>query len=335
MDNAKRFKGFLKSKMFTLLLMLAFLVLLFTLWAPLVGNQFLTGVNFFSILDSLVVTSFLAIGAGCLMVSGNLDLSASAVGAFGGVLIAVCIKSWALPWPLAILLTLAACAAIGALNGALVNVFNFQPFIATMAMAAVIKGLMYFVSLDPTTGNATTVNFSQAALTFIGSYKIFGTIPFTVVIMLAAFLLYGLMLNKTKFGMSIYLVGGNRSASRLTGISPKKISYILFANSAMLAGVSGIIMAARTRQGNLNALTANQFTGLTAAILGGISFGGGNGGMGGAFVGLLILNTFNKGTTVVKFDTYWTTVLSGLLLLVALTLDYFGLKRAQKIVRLK
>jgi ribose/xylose/arabinose/galactoside ABC-type transport system permease subunit len=328
-------KKFFKSKMFTLLLMLAFLVLLFTVWAPIIGNQFLIAANLLSILDSLVVTSFLALGAGCLMVSGNIDLSTASIGAFGGVFIAVVTKYWAAPWFFAIPLTLAVCASIGVVNAVLVNEFHFQPFIATMAMASVVKGLMMFVSVDPATGAANTVNFSSPALSFIGSYKIWNFVPFTIIIMLAAFLVYGLMLNKTKFGMSIYLVGGNPNAARLTGISPKKVSYILFSNSAMLGGVSGIIMAARTKQGNLSALMSNQFTGLTAAILGGISFGGGSGGMGGAFVGLLILNTFNKGTTVVKFDTYWTTVLSGALLLIALTIDFFSQKRAKRILGLK
>jgi ribose/xylose/arabinose/galactoside ABC-type transport system permease subunit len=320
--------------MLTLLIMLVFLIVLFTIWSKLVGNNFFSGETFVSIVDSLVVTSFLAIGAGALMVSGNIDLSTSSIGAFGGVFVAVAIKVWLLPWPIAIVLTIIACGAFGAINAALVNEFHFQPFIATMAMASVVKGLMMWVSVDPGTGAATTVNFNSKALTFIGSYKIGGIIPFTIIIMLIAFVVYGLMLNKTQFGMQIYLVGGNPFASRLAGINPKKISYFLFTNCAALGGVSGIIMAARTKQGNLNALMTNQFTGLTAAILGGISFGGGTGGMGGAFVGLLILNTFNKGTTVVRFDTYWTTVMTGLLLLAALTIDFFSLRRAQKKVGL-
>jgi ribose/xylose/arabinose/galactoside ABC-type transport system permease subunit len=313
--------------MFNLLIMLLVLIIIFSVWAPIIGNRFLSADNFLSIIDSIVVTSFLAIGAGALMVSGNIDLSSSAVGAFSGVLVAVCTRFWNWPWVPSILLTLVAAAAFGAINGVLVNEFRFQPFIATLAMASVIKGLMMFVSTDPATGSSTTVNFNSAALSFIGSYKIAGKLPFTIIIMLACFIFYGLLLNKTKFGMSIYLVGGNPHAARLTGINPKKVSYILFTNSALLGGVSGIIMAARTKQGSLNALLSNQFTGLTAAILGGISFGGGTGGMGGCFVGLCILNTFSKGTTVVKFSTYWTSVLSGMLLLIALTIDYFSAKR--------
>jgi ribose/xylose/arabinose/galactoside ABC-type transport system permease subunit len=87
-------------------------------------------------------------------------------------------------------------------------------------------------------------------------------------------------------------------------------------------------------QGSLNALANNQFTGLTAAILGGVSFGGGTGNMAGVFVGLLVLNTFDKGTTIVRFSSYWTTAFTGLLLLIALTMDYLNTRRAGKSVGL-
>jgi ribose/xylose/arabinose/galactoside ABC-type transport system permease subunit len=87
---------------------------------------------------------------------------------------------------------------------------------------------------------------------------------------------------------------------------------------------------ARTGQANQLALSANMFTGLTAAILGGISFGGGSGGMAGVFVGLLILNTFSKGMAIVNFDAYWVTVLTGLVLIAALSFDFSSTRKLNK-----
>ena len=98
----------------------------------------------------------------------------------------------------------------------------------------------------------------------------------------------------------------------------------------MLCGIGGIFNACRLSQGALTALTTNQFTGLTAAILGGISFGGGVGGMGGAFVGLLILNTFQIGMSFVGVNPFWVNVFSGVLLLVALALDFIAMSRKSK-----
>ncbi|NLB30019.1 MAG: ABC transporter permease [Clostridiales bacterium] len=333
MQQQSAFRKFLGSKMMTLLIMLAVLIAIFTIWSEAVGNSFLRLSTLVTILSSIVVTSFLAVGASFLMVSGNIDLSASSIGAFGGMFTAAAIFYWHFPWWLAIILALVCCGAFGAFNAVLVNEFRFQPFIATMAMSSVIKGIMMFVSIDQNAANptATTINFTNKAISWIGSYQIFGKIPFTIIFTLLAFIIYGVILSKTRFGMKVYLVGGNPMAANLVGINPKKISYTLFINSAVLGGVSGVMLTCRTLQGNAQALMSNMFTGLTAAMLGGISFGGGSGGMGGAFVGMLILNTFTQGMATVNFSPYWTTILSGLLLIFALTLDILNQRRVMKV----
>jgi ribose/xylose/arabinose/galactoside ABC-type transport system permease subunit len=94
--------------------------------------------------------------------------------------------------------------------------------------------------------------------------------------------------------------------------------------------LAGLIYTSRVKQGSLSALATDQFTGLTAAILGGISFGGGSGGMGGAFIGLLVIKTFNKGMTIIGASSYVTNVLSGALLLAALSFDYYSQRRQRK-----
>ena len=337
MNINKALHSFLKSKLFVLLVLLIGIFIVFSVWALLVGANFMKLDIFLTIADSMIVTSFLAIGAGCLMVSGRLDLSAARSGMFAGVFVAVGIRYWGVPaaiglLPGTLLLIvggLICCGIFGIVNSTLINVFNFQPFIATMAMASVIDGLTRVVAVDPVSKVATSVNASNEVTVFIGTAKIAG-IPFMYLFVIAAFIIYGLMLSKTKFGMKMYLVGGNPAAAQLCGISPRKISYILYINSAMLAGVSGITLMSRIKQGGLDSMNQHQFTGLTAAILGGISFGGGSGTMAGVFVGILILNTFTKGTTVVRFNPYWTSVLSGALLLTALTMDYFSTVRARR-----
>lgn len=333
MQKESGFRKFLGSKMMTLLLILVILIVIFTVWSAAIGNNFFQINTLLTILSSIVVTSFLAVGAAFLMVGGNIDLSAASIGAFGGMFTAAAIFYWHFPWWVAILLALVCCGVFGAINAVLVNEFRFQAFIATLAMSSVIKGLMMFVSIDQRAAvpTATTINFTNDAIKWIGSYYIFGKIPFTIIFTLIAFIVYGIILSKTRFGMKVYLCGGNPMAARLVGINVKKISYILFINSAVLGGFSGVMLTCRTLQGNALALQSNMFTGLTAAMLGGISFGGGSGGMGGAFVGMLILNTFTQGMATVNFSPYWTTVLSGLLLIFALTLDHVNQRRVMKV----
>jgi ribose/xylose/arabinose/galactoside ABC-type transport system permease subunit len=176
-----------------------------------------------------------------------------------------------------------------------------------------------------------TVNIKDPAIVWIGTGKIADFLPVTIIIALVAILIYGIVLAKTKFGRSIYLCGGNRQAARLAGLNPRRLSYLLFANSGMLGALAGILYAGRLKVGNLTGTNTYAFPAITAAILGGISFGGGSGGMLGCFIGLLIINGFNNGLTVLGVTPYWQSVASGLLLLLALTFDYISTKNAKKI----
>jgi ribose/xylose/arabinose/galactoside ABC-type transport system permease subunit len=327
----KYIRPLISHKVFSLVLILLAMIVLFTIWSAAEGGQFFKASTLRNVLSSIVLSAFLSIGAGCLLISGNLDLSQAAVGAFGGMILATSIASWHLPWYVGIILVLVFCALLGSVNALLVNKYRFPAFIATLAMASMAKGLMYlFSSVGREGGVAANVAVSNnAALDFIGKGTV-GPVPFSVIVMLIFFLFYGILISKTKFGIKVMLMGGNPAAAHLAGINSKRISFILFMNAAVLGGVAGIFNTARLGQGALLALTTNQFTGITAAILGGISFGGGAGGMGGAFVGLLILNTFQIGMGVVGVNPYWVNVFSGIILLVALATDFIAQKRAGK-----
>ena len=329
-----KFKVFLKSKLFTLLAIWVFLIILFTVWAGAMDATFLTLTTLVEIGDLLILSSFLAVGAGFLMVSGNLDLSSSAIGAFSSIVVAAAMKYWGFhPIP-AIITAIVAATVFGLINGVLVNEFRFQPFIATMAMASVIRGVAQWISVEPGKVVPGPVNIRHELVRNITTGKLFGEFPYMLLLAIVIFIIYGLILAKSKFGMQVYLVGGNPQAARLSGISPRKMKYILFGNSGFLAGICGVIYYGRSNQGSLNALMNNQFTGLTAAILGGVSFGGGSGNLAGVFIGLVVLNTFTKGTTIVRFSNYWSTVFVGILLLLALTMDYLSLRSANKSVGL-
>ena len=333
MENFTRvstFKKAIRSKAFPLLVLLVIMIILFAALAPLNDANFLTPRTFISILRDLSVPGFLAIGAGCLMVSGGIDLSQATVGAMTGVILAVSISWWGLPWYGALILALVLSALIGVINAILVNELNMMPFIATMAMSTVTRAIMMLIATDQTGQMQGTINYNNPILTTIGNYEIGGFLPATILVMLAAFIIYGLLLSKTKMGRSIYLIGGNPTAARLAGIKAKKTFYFPYITCSLMGGLSGIIYSCRVKQGSLLALSNDQFTGLTAAILGGISFGGGSGGMGGAFVGLLVIKTFNKGMTIIGASSYVTNVLSGALLLAALTFDYFSQRRQRK-----
>lgn len=323
-------KRLLRSQGFTLFVLLIVLIGIFTLAASFTGAKFFSMRTLMSIMQDLAVPAFLAIGAGCLILSGGIDISVSAVGAMSGIILSAGISWWGLPWYIAVLVTLVFAAVVGFLNAFFINELGMQPFIATMAMNAIVKALMLVAATNKADGVMySTINFVCEPLKMITTYKI-GPIPVSVIILVIAFLVYGIMLKCTKFGREIYMLGGNRSCAQLCGVNARKISYILYINCSVLGAISGILYASRAMQGSLLALSGDQFTGLTAAVLGGISFMGGTGGMGGAFIGLLVLKTFNKGMLVCGASTYLTSVLSGALLIFALALDYFSRRRQAK-----
>ena len=329
----KRIRPLFEHKVFTLVVILIGLVILFTVWALIVGRNFFMAATFRNILNSIVLPSFLAIGAGCLLIGGHIDLSQASVGAFGGMVLATAVQSWGLPWFAGILVCLMLCAVFGALNATLVTVFRFPAFIATMAMASMANGLMYlFSSLGRDGGLAANVQITPVnqPLAFIGQALV-GPIPFGVIVMAVFMLVYGIILSKTKLGMKIVLMGGNPVSAKLSGINSTKLTFFLFINSAILGGVSGIFNTAKLGIGQLLALQTSQFSGITAAILGGISFGGGSGGMGGAFVGLLILQTFQIGMGTVGMNPFWVTTFTGCMLIIALAIDFLAQIRKNKV----
>lgn len=326
MEETSKLIKFIKSKTFMLLCMLVAMVAVFTVLSK---GSFLNPINVKNILNMMVLYMLFAVGEGLLIISGDMDLSPGYIGTMCGVFIAFALANTAIPAIILIIVSLLFGVVIGLLNALLVNEFGFQSFIATMATGSfIIKGLTYVIA------NGKTINIKDPIVLFIGTKTIFKVgafaVPVAIILSLVVMLVYGIILSKTQFGRSIYLCGGNRQAARLAGLNPKKLSYILFANSGFLGALAGIVLAGRLKSGNMNGTNTYAFPAITAAILGGISFGGGSGGMLGCFIGLLIINGFSNGLTVMQINPYWQSVASGVLLMLALTLDYVSAQRAKK-----
>ena len=334
MNNATSggfFKTLLQKKVFPLIILLIFEIILFSLWAHLRGSTFFAITTLRNILNNMTFAAFLTIGAGSLMLAGHMDLSASTIGAFCGIVTAWCVVH-SVPWFLAMIIAIAFGIGFGAFNAFIITRFRFPSFIATLGMSSVIRGLMYFFSsLGGGDSKAKNINFLNDTLYAIGNQKLISEFSICIVIMLVIYIAFAIIIAKTKFGTKVKMLGGNPVAANLAGIKAKGITFLLFIISGGMAGVAGTLFAAKMQQGSLQALSSAQFTGLTGAILGGISFGGGEGGLGGAFVGMLILNTFTIGMSVCNVNTNLATIFNGLLLIVALALDFFRQARRRRV----
>ncbi|MCQ2405913.1 MAG: ABC transporter permease [Oscillospiraceae bacterium] len=314
-------KKIVKKKEFTLVVLLLLINLVLGILGIIFKQPFFSMSTYKNILISLPNFAFLSIGAGCLLIGGNMDLAASTVGCFSGVIIAN-LYHLGVPWFLCIIIALIVSCIFGFIDGTLVTKYRMPAFIATLGVSYVVRGISYLFSAACAGGQAGNMNFKSEQIQWIAKYKPVAKLPVIIFIMFVLFIIYGILISKTRFGMKMKLVGGNPEAARLAGINSRKIAMILFINCNFCAGLAGWYNAAKTGQGALTALSTAQFTGLTAAIIGGISFGGGEGGMFGAFIGLLILQSFQVGMNILGINPYFYTTFSGLLLIIALGVDF-------------
>ena len=322
MENKKKLKlseMLLKSNSAILLLILIVVVIVFSV---LNGNYFSTQ-NATNIFYSATTVGLLAIGETFLIIGGHIDLSNSALAAMSGVMVALLIKS-GMPWPLAMLLVLLVGAVVGLINSTLANVFSIQPFIATLAVASICEGVGYIIS------DGRPIGVTNRSFINLGTYKLFGWIPVPVIILIVSFLVFGFILKKTTFGRKVYIIGGNAEAAHLAGINPKRISTVLYVLSSAIGALVGIILAARMHTGAPTAASGADIDAITAAVLGGVAFTGGKGTMVGCFIGLMIIQCFNTGLSVVGVSSFWQSVAKGLLLVFALVLDHFRMKTVSK-----
>jgi len=214
MENTNRLRKILTSKEFTLFVTLVAIVLLFGSITP--NGAFLKPRNIRSILDSMTIYTLFAVGGALVIISGNIDLSPSYVGAACGVLLAKLLND-GVPWYLVVPICLLMGAAFGVLNAVLINEFKIQSFIATLTTGTFIaKGLVYLIP------DGVTYQIKDPVVVWYSTGKIFGFVPITMIISIAIIVIFGIVLAKTRFGRSVYLIGGNANAARLAGLKPKK-----------------------------------------------------------------------------------------------------------------
>ena len=224
------------------------------------------------------------------------------------------------PIPLVVLIGL----LIGFLNGMGVNKLKLEPFIVTLSAMSIFRGLGYILC------GGKPVFISDKSFTDIGSRQVLGIFNLPVLVLILAFLVSAIVLSKTFFGRSVYVLGGNKYAARLAGLNPEKISTILFMISAGLSALGGGLLAARMQSSQPSSCSGLEFDAITASVLGGVAMSGGVGSVGGMILGVLILQCFNTGLIMAQVQVYWQTVARGLLLLIALAFDFYRRNKHQK-----
>lgn len=271
------------------------------------------------ILNQSVVYGVMAVGMTFVIITGGIDLSIGSLLACAGVAGAMVVQwggdpvwTWILlGWVLAVLL--GACS--GAIAGGLVTLFGIPPFIATLALMSTLRGL----------GNLATDGKPISPLpleySFLGRHQIYGAIPLSVALLIAVLVAGGLLLHHTRFGRHVRAIGGNEESARLSGVNVRRVKFLVYVISGVLAAVAGLVLSSRLGSGSPKVGVADELGVIAAVVVGGTSLSGGRGSIAGTFMGLLVVSVLNSGLTWIGVETFGQQVTLGLVILAAVLLD--------------
>ena len=310
-------------KKYAILLVLVGLVILFSCLTPF----FFTVQNLTNVFVQQSYVIIAAVGLSFVMISGGMDLSLGWQMSLVGVTTAVLMKNMGLPVWLSLVLCGLCGVALGLFNGVMTVSLKVHPLIVTLGTMTIFQGLSYTVA-----NQSVILNLPQS-YKFFGQGYLFGWMPVSVILMAAVVAVASFILNKTYFGRHIYAVGSNEDAAHLAGIKVKKIKLLVFSLCGFFVSIATTILFARTGSAAPATGPGVEFNCMTAAVLGGISFKGGDGKMWGLVTGVLILGILGNGMQLVGLNTYVQYIVKGAVLLAAVGFDTYQKAQAQKVKR--
>lgn len=296
------------------LILFAFLVLIAVFFTAK-DSRFLTTQNGLNILVNASVIGIVSLGQALALISGGFDLSVGGIVPLGSVTFALLVNSHH-GVLVSLILALAFGAALGLVNGLLIEKARINPLIATLGSLSVSGGLAL------TLANGVQVPFTDVSAGILTQKSLFG-INNQVWLFLGLAVLAFLVLRYTVYGRQLYAVGGNKQAARLAGIRVDLVTVSVYVASGALAALAGSVLASQLLTGSGTAGTDSGLQSITAVILGGASLAGGVGGVPGTVIGVLILGGLANGMAILQVPSFYQTMATGLVLLLAVGISQF------------
>lgn len=308
----EKVKGIDKNWMQTY--MLIFIVFGLGLIMSIASSNFLTATNLTNVLRQISINGILAIGMTVVCLTGGIDLSVGSIVAFSGIVAAGLLRDKGLPTIVVILIAVGIGALMGLYNGYFVAYWNAAPFVVTLSMMTIGRGMTYVYSKGRPISNLP-VSFLA-----IGKGSIAG-IPAPTIILIIVFILAMILLNKLKIGRYIYAVGGNENAAMVSGINVKRVKMFVYVLSGIACGIAAIILTARVSAGLPTAGESYELDAIAATVIGGTSLSGGRGRVWGTIVGAVLLGIVNNGLDLLNVSSFYQQIVKGLIILGAILID--------------
>ncbi|MFF9058371.1 substrate-binding domain-containing protein [Streptomyces sp. NPDC014882] len=277
------------------------------------SGDFLTTDNLLNVGVQAAVTAILAFGVTFVIVSAGIDLSVGSVAALSATVLAWSATSHGVPVVLAVVLAVATGIAAGLVNGFLIAYGKLPPFIATLAMLSVARGLSLVIS------EGSPIAFPDS-VSHLGD-TLGGWLPVPVLVMVVMGLIAAFVLGRTYIGRSMYAIGGNEEAARLSGLRVKKQKLAIYALSGVFAAAAGVVLAARLSSAQPQAADGYELDAIAAVVIGGASLAGGTGKASGTLIGALILAVLRNGLNLLSVSAFWQQVVIGVVIALAVLLD--------------
>ncbi len=296
-------------------------LVLLCLFLTFATDSFFSIRNFLNILDQITVLGIMAVGMTFVILIGGIDLSVGSVMALAMMVLGYLNVEAGMSMPAAILLALVAAALTGIIAGILITEFNVPAFIATLAMMSVARGLANMI-----TNGSQVIGFppwfNMAAIIRYGGY-----LTMTVAVMLIVFALALLYQRYRYGGRTLYAIGGNPEVARLAGINVKRTTVLVYMTCSLLAGLAGILLAARLDAVQPSSGVAYELDAIAAVVIGGTSLSGGTGGVGGTIIGVLIIGVLRNGLNLLGVSPFLQQVIIGLVIVLAVAAETLKTRR--------
>jgi ribose transport system permease protein len=290
-----------------------FFILLLSLALTLTTRQFLNVSNLAFAARAFSFIAITAMGACFIIISGGIDLSVGSVMGLAGVVGALISSQGGSP-AAAIAGALAAGLAVGAVNGFLISILGPTPFIVTLGMLSVGRGLVYVV-----TGGWPMSGF-QPSILFLGQGFFLG-IPIPVWIMVVFMIVLSLLLERTSFGWYVKSIGGNEEAARLSGIPVRRVKFLVYLLGGFMGAVGGFLLVARLGVGETTAGISYELQVIAAAVIGGVSLKGGEGTVFSAVLGAALMGILRNGLVLLGVGSFWQQIVIGSVIIIAVLVD--------------
>lgn len=284
---------------------------------------FLTADNLFNIGAQTAVIAIMAIAQTIVIVTKGIDLSVGSVAALAGILGAITVRDHGVSLWVAALVAIAVGAAAGLVNGLLVSVARIAPFIATLGMMSLARGLVFIIT------GAVGVYGLPRSFQLLGNGVIYG-VPFAIVITLVVAVGVSLLLSQSRFGQYAYAMGSNLEAARRSGIPVRRHLTGVYVLAGLLVGLAGMIGASRVNSGQPNYGVGLELDAIAAAVIGGASLFGGQGRVVGTLIGAFLIALVRNGSVLLGISIYYQQVIIGLIIWAAVYFDQFRRRRLEE-----